>query len=258
MIESLLDRKIAAATRTIALLDEEASRLRGELTVLRLALMVDTKTVSPGQAAHLLEANEQLVLAALHSDHVAETAVSELFGMTNANQRDGLTNTPNRALMLDRMEHAIDMAHRGGMRLGILLLDIDQLKKINDAYGHLIGDGVLQLVARRLEATVRKSDTVSRVGGDEFLVLLTEVSKASDAELMAVTMLSAIAEPSSVDGGTVRLSASIGIAIYPDDGTDAAALISSADEAMHRAKRQGGGGFEHALALPPHSRSPAE
>ena len=112
MIESLLDRKIAAATRTLALLEGEASRLRGELTVLRHALIEDTKTVSPGQAAHLLEANEQLVLAALHSDHVAETAVSELFGLTNTHQRDGLTNTPNRELLLDRMEHAIDMAVR--------------------------------------------------------------------------------------------------------------------------------------------------
>ena len=251
MIESQLDRKIAAATRTLALLEEEASRLRGELIVLRRALIDDTKTVCPSLAAHLLEANAQLVLAALHSDHVAETAVSELFGLTNTHQRDGLTNTPNRALMIDRMEHAIDMAERGGMRLAVLLLDIDQFKKINDAYGHMIGDEVLQLVAHRLEASVRASDTVSRFGGDEFLVLLTEISQASDAALAAVTMLSAIAAPSRVNQGTVRLSASIGIAMYPADGTDAATLISRADEAMYRAKRQGGGGFEHALALTP-------
>ena len=252
MIANLLDQKIAAARRTLALLEGEASRLRGELAVLRRALIDDTKSVSPGQAAHLLEANEQLVLAALHSDHVAETAVNELFGLTNTLQRDGLTNTPNRALMIDRMEHAIDMAKRGGTRLAVLFLDIDQFKKINDTYGHVIGDEVLQLVARRLEASVRASDTVSRFGGDEFLVLLTEISQASDAALVAVTMLAAIAAPSRVNEGTVRLSASIGIAIYPGDGTDAATLISRADDAMYRAKRQGGGGFAHALALPPH------
>ena len=251
MIESLLDQKIAAATRTLALLEGEASRLRGELAVLRHALIDDTKTVSPSQAAHLLEANEQLVLAALHSDHVAETAVNELFGLTNTHQRDGLTNTPNRALMLDRIEHAIAMAERGDMRLAVLFVDIDHFKKINDTHGHLIGDEVLQLVARRLEASVRASDTVSRFGGDEYLVLLTEISQASDATLAAVKLLAAIAAPSRVKDGTLQLSASIGIAVYPGDGLDTATLINRADEAMYRAKRQGGGAFEYAFPLPP-------
>ena len=216
-----------------------------------LALIDDTKTVSPGQAAHLLEANEQLVLAALHSDHVAETAVSELFGLTNTHQRDGLTDTPNRALMLDRMEHAVDMAERGDMRLAVLFVDIEQFKKINDTHGHMIGDEVLQLLARRLEESVRASDTVSRFGGDEFLVLLTEISQAPDAALAAVTLLTAIAAPTGLNGDTVRVSASIGIAMYPDDGTDAVTLISRADDAMYRAKRQGGGAFEYASPLSP-------
>lgn len=210
-----------------------------------------TQAASASRSAQLLEANQQLVLAALHSDHVAETAVSELFAMTNTHQCDGLTNTPNRALMLDRMEHAIDMTERGAMRLAVLYIDLDQFKKINDMHGHMIGDEVLQLVARRLEASVRASDTVSRFGGDEFLVLLTEISQASDAALAAVTLLSAIAAPSGLNGGTVPVSASMGIAMYPGDGKDAPTLISRADEAMYRAKRQGGGGFEHALPLPP-------
>ncbi len=249
-MDNPLDRKIAAATRTLALLEEEASRLRGELTVLRRTLIEETRAQSPSRSAEILEANEQLVLAALHSDHIAETAVSELFGLTNTVQRDGLTNTPNRALMIDRMEHAIDMAQRGDMRLAVLFLDLDQFKKINDTHGHVIGDEVLKLVARRLEASVRASDTVSRFGGDEFVVLLTEISQASDAALVAVTMLAEIATPSQVASGTVHLSASIGIAMYPYDGTDAATLISRADQAMYRAKRQGGGGFEHAVSLP--------
>ena len=251
MIQSALDLKIAAATRTLALLEGEASRLRGELISLRRTLVEEAPAISRNRSAQLLEANEHLVLAALHSDHVAETAVSELFGLTNTHQRDGLTNLPNRALMLDRMEHAIDMAKRGGMRLAVLFIDLDQLKKINDTHGHMIGDEVLQLVAHRLEAVVRESDTVSRFGGDEFLVLLTEISQASDASLAAVNLLAAVAVPCEVANGTVQLSASIGIAVYPDDGTDAETLINRADEAMYRAKRQGGGVFEHALPLPP-------
>ena len=249
-IDNPLDRKIVAATPKLALLEEEASRLRGELTVPRRTLIEETRADSAGRSAQMLEANEQLVLAALHSDHIAETAVSELFGLTNTVQRDGLTNTPNRPLMIDRMEHAIDMAQRGDMRLAVLFLDLDQFKKINDRHGHVVGDEVLKLVARRLEASVRASDTVSRFGGDEFVVLLTEILHASDAELAAVNMLAAIAAPSRVNGGTVQLSASVGIAVYPDDGIDAATLISRADQAMYRAKRQGGGGFEHAVSLP--------
>ena len=141
------------------------------------------------------------------------------------------------------------MAERGDMRLAVLFVDIDQFKKINDTHGHLIGDEVLQLVARRLEASVRTSDTVSRFGGDEYLVLLTEISQASDATLAAVKLLATIAAPSRVKDGTLRLSASIGIAVYPGDGLDTATLINRADEAMYRAKRQGGGGFEQAAAL---------
>ena len=249
MIASSLDRKIAAATRILAVLDTEAIRLRGELVVLRHALIEDTKSVSPRQAAHLLEANEQLVLAALHSDQMAETAVAELFGFASESQRDALTNTPNRALMIDRMEHAIDMAERGGMRLAVLFIDLDRFKTINDSHGHMIGDEVLQLVARRLEACVRTSDTVSRIGGDEFLVLLTEISQASDANLVAAKMRAAIAAPNRIKNGTLELSASIGIAIYPTDGVDTMTLIRRADEAMYRAKHQVGGGFEHVASL---------
>lgn len=251
MIESTLDRKIAAATRTLGLLESEASRLRSELALLRDTLTNETQSISVSRSAQLMEANEHLVLAALHSDHVAETAVSELFGLTNTHQRDGLTNLPNRALMLDRMDHAIDMAKRGGMRLAVLFIDLDQFKKINDTHGHMIGDEVLQLVAQRLKAVVRESDTVSRFGGDEFLVLLTEISHASDAALAAVNLLAAVAMPCEVANGTVQLSASIGISVYPDDGADAETLIHRADEAMYCAKPQGGGGFEHGLPVPP-------
>ena len=256
MINSPLDRKITAVTRTLALLEEEASRLRGELTDLQRLLIAETQASNPAQSAQLLEANEQLVLAALHSDHVAETAVSELFGVVSSSQRDALTNTPNRALVLARMEQAIGVAQRCGTRFAVLFIDLNNFKEINDSYGHMIGDEVLRFVARQLEAAARDTDTVSRFGGDEFLVLLTEISQASDAAPVAAKMLAAIRAPNHIKADTLDLSASIGISVYPDDGLDTVTLIRLADEAMYRAKRHVGGGFEHAQPLPLPSKPP--
>ena len=251
MINSPLDRKIAGATRTLALLEAEASRLRGELIVLRRALLNDTKAVRSGQAAHLLEANEQLVLAALHSNRIAETAVSELLGITSSNQRDALTNTPNRALMLDRIEQSIYMSERTGTRFAVLSIDLNNFKAINDLYGHAAGDEALCFVARQLEATARGTDSVSRFGGDEFLVLLKQIGPTFRAAPVAAKMLAAIHEPKQIRGGTLQLSASIGVAIYPSDGKDAPSLIAHVDEAMYRDKREKRGGVERTDALPP-------
>ena len=251
-----LDANIVAASRTLALLEEEACRLRGELTALRQLIMAETRAGNFAQSAQLLEANEQLVLAALHSDRMAETAVSELFGVVSASQRDALTNTPNRALVLDRIEHAIGVAQRCGTRFAVLFIDLNNFKEINDAYGHLVGDEVLRFVASQLEATVLDNDTVSRFGGDEFLVLLTEISQASDAAPVAAKMLAAIRAPNHIKADTLDLSASIGISVYPDDGLDTVTLIRLADEAMYRAKRQVSGGFEHAQNLPLPSKPP--
>jgi diguanylate cyclase (GGDEF)-like protein len=164
--------------------------------------------------------------------------------MARSSQRDALTDTPNRALMLDRLENAISLARRHVTRLAVMFLDLDQFKQINDSLGHAIGDQVLQQVARRLESIVRASDTVSRHGGDEFLVLIGEVSKASDAAVIAAKILAVLTAPCRVGDHLLRLSASLGIATYPDDGEDAASLISRADAAMYRSKRRRLGGFE--------------
>src|SRR5690606_31609431 len=145
---------------------------------------------------------------------------------------------PNRALMRDRIGHAIAMARRKGTRSAILFLDIDDIKHINDTLGHAAGDSVLRLLARRLEALVRESDTVSRHGGDEFLILLAEVSNAADAELMARKIRASLANPRSIVGPALALSVSIGIAIYPDHGEDADTLICCADASMYRAKNR--------------------
>jgi diguanylate cyclase (GGDEF)-like protein len=135
------------------------------------------------------------------------------------------------------------MAQRRYTRCAVLFLDIDHFKQINDTLGHATGDAVLQLVARRLEAAVRDSDAVGRHGGDEFLVLLAEVSRMDDAVHIARKLIADIAAPSLVCGHLLQVSVSVGIAIYPDDAPDAQTLIGLADAAMYRSKRRGGGSF---------------
>jgi diguanylate cyclase (GGDEF)-like protein len=195
------------------------------------------------QADRLVEANERLVIAALRAQTDAETAARALKEAARLAERDALTELPNRVLLLDRFAHAIANAKRHGGRLALLFLDIDNFKQINDSLGHAVGDQVLKLAAHCLVSSIRGVDTVSRHGGDEFLILLTEVSQASDAVLVADKVVAALAAPSLVGEHVLRLAASIGISIYPDDGEDADTLIDRADAAMYRAKRQGLGRF---------------
>lgn len=235
------EKKVAAATRTLALLQEQADGLRAEISALRQELATEQRDSATPQATELVEANGALVLSALHAETVAESAMSELDELSRSSQRDALTGTPNRAMMLDRLESAIALSRRRGTRAALLFLDLDRFKQINDTMGHPVGDEVLRLVARRLESVVRDSDTVSRHGGDEFLVLLTEVAHPADAALIAAKMLLAVAEPGPEH--VPELSASIGIAVCPDDGAEAAVLIANADAAMYKSKQQGRGGF---------------
>jgi diguanylate cyclase (GGDEF)-like protein len=125
----------------------------------------------------------------------------------------------------------------------VLFLDLDGFKHINDSLGHEIGDKVLQLVAQRLVACVRTSDTVSRHGGDEFVILLSEVAQSGDAAISAEKILAALAMPHAISDHNVHLSASIGISIYPQDGHDADTLIKNADAAMYLAKRKGSNNY---------------
>lgn len=236
--------KPVAVTRTLAQLNANVDERRAELMTLRRELAKVPNDFSMSPATLLVEANQQLVLAALLAEAIAESAVGNLDELARASQRDVLTDTPNRALMLDRLETAIAMAKRHRMRIAVLFIDLDNFKQINDRFGHAAGDEVLQLAARRLEQAVRDSDTVSRHSGDEFLVLLSEVAKPADAALIAEKMLATLAAPARVDGQMLSFSASIGIAIYPEAGEYAATLISRADAAMYRAKRGGGHAFE--------------
>lgn len=195
------------------------------------------------RAEVLLQANEQLVLAVLHAEELVQTLEGKVDALARSSQHDPLTDTPNRLLMRDRLESAISLGRRYGTRSAVLSIDLDNFKQINDTLGHAVGDEVLRLVARRLESVVRDSDAVSRHGGDEFLVLLAEVTQASDAALIATKIQSALAGPMRVGTHELRVGASIGMAIYPEDGEDAATLIRRADAAMYHRKRRGGHGF---------------
>jgi len=159
-------------------------------------------------------------------------------------QHDSLTGLPNRMLFNDRLTQAIAMAHRHDMRLAVLFLDIDGFKGVNDSSGHAVGDRLLQSVAARLLACVRGSDTVSRQGGDEFVILLCEIAHAADAAVAAVKMLGTLNQPHLIGETDIRISASIGIVTYPRDGTRSDSLIKNADTAMYRAKECGRNNYQ--------------
>jgi diguanylate cyclase (GGDEF)-like protein len=149
---------------------------------------------------------------------------------------DGLTELPNRTLLNDRLSQALNMAVRNDGELAVLALDLDRFKAINDNFGHAIGDQLLVLVARRLKGTVRASDTVARVGGDEFVVLQTDVRQPIAAGELARRIIATLSEPFELNGLHLRIGASVGIAVYPADGVSAATLLKNADTALCRAK----------------------
>jgi diguanylate cyclase (GGDEF)-like protein/PAS domain S-box-containing protein len=159
-------------------------------------------------------------------------------------QHDNLTDLPNRILLNDRLTQATALARRHGRKLAVLFLDGDRFKHINDSLGHAIGDRLLQSVAQRLLDCVRRSDTVSRQGGDEFVILLSEVAHAQDAAVSAEKILVAMSAPHRIDHHDVHLTVSIGIVTYPDDGTDAETLVKNADFAMYDAKNNGRNNYQ--------------
>jgi diguanylate cyclase (GGDEF)-like protein/PAS domain S-box-containing protein len=159
--------------------------------------------------------------------------------MTHLAEHDILTSLPNRSLLNDRLEQGIALAQRHSRQLAVLFIDLDHFKHINDSLGHLIGDQLLRAVALRITLCVRSSDTVSRQGGDEFIVLLSEISHAEDAALIADKIRLAVLEPYTIASHLLHLTASIGVSVYPEDGADPESLIRCADTAMYHAKENG-------------------
>jgi len=164
--------------------------------------------------------------------------------MAHSAEHDFLTGLPNRMLLNDRVGQAIALATRHTKKVAVLFLDLDGFKHINDSLGHPIGDKLLQSVAKRLVDCIRGSDSVSRQGGDEFVLLLLELERAEDAAVTARRMLEAVAQPHTIDQHDLHVTASIGLSIYPDDGLDAETLIKNADTAMYQAKENGRRSFQ--------------
>ena len=152
---------------------------------------------------------------------------------------DGLTGLPNRTLVQDRLKHSLTMAQRHSYPVGIIYLDLDRFKEINDTLGHNVGDQLLVETARRIKEHVRESDTVSRIGGDEFLILLPEIGNAQNAANLSQKILDTLSKPFLLANHEMFISASLGISLYPADSENAETLISNADTAMYHAKAQG-------------------
>ncbi len=157
---------------------------------------------------------------------------------------DALTGLPNRVLLRDRIQQAIAQAHRNGTQLAVLFLDLDRFKTINDSLGHQLGDRLLQSVASRILVCVREGDTVSRVGGDEFVIVIPGIGSASDSSAVAAKILEVLANAFHLHGNDLHVAASIGISLYPADGSDAETLMRNADTAMYHAKDSGRGNFQ--------------
>lgn len=153
---------------------------------------------------------------------------------------DALTGLPNRRLFNERINLEISRSQRNNQKIGIMLFDLDHLKKVNDSYGHNVGDLLLQAVAQRLLGLLRKSDTVARMGGDEFLLILPEMKQTDDAIQTAERILSALSTPFYLDSYEVLITTSIGIVFFPDDGENVNSLIKKADISMYKAKEKGG------------------
>jgi diguanylate cyclase (GGDEF)-like protein/PAS domain S-box-containing protein len=159
--------------------------------------------------------------------------------MMHASQHDFLTGLPNRLLLEDRLGQAMALAERHSGEVAVLYIDLDQFKQVNDSLGHLVGDKLLQSIAERLQEQVRTPDTVSRQGGDEFVVLLQEVKGRSDAEVVTNRILEALATVHTIDEHELYVTASIGVSRYPVDAEDAETLVKHADTALYQAKAAG-------------------
>lgn len=168
---------------------------------------------------------------------------------------DPLTSLPNRILFHDRLNQTLAHATRENSRFAVLFMDLDGFKQVNDGFGHLLGDAVLQETARRLGGCVRTSDTVARLSGDEFTIIAENVKSIADVARVAENILNTMAADFDINGHKVSCGVSIGIAVYPESGTDAETLINNADTTMYDVKKSGKNGFRfHALPEPRHNR----
>ncbi|PNV83778.1 MAG: diguanylate cyclase [Sulfurimonas sp.] len=157
---------------------------------------------------------------------------------------DSLTGLPNRVLFNDRLQHLIEVAKRKNATFALLFVDLDRFKQINDSLGHVIGDKVLQIISKRLQRIIRKEDTISRLGGDEFTILAQSLKKGEDASVLAQKIILSLSNAIYIDRHTLYVTSSIGISIFPDDGIESDNLLKNADAAMFKAKEEGRNNFQ--------------
>ncbi|HYC35334.1 MAG TPA: EAL domain-containing protein [Usitatibacter sp.] len=213
--------------------------------------MLDYRVVWPDGSVHWVANRGQVHRG---SDGRAQRVIGVAMDITErklAEQRiahmahhDALTGLPNRVLLRDRIGQAIAHAHRAGRQIAVLFIDLDRFKTINDSLGHQFGDRLLQSVASRILVCVREGDTVARVGGDEFVIVIPGIDQASDASVVATKILEVLGHAFHLHGNDVHVAGSIGISLYPSDGTDAETLMRHADTAMYHAKDSGRANFQ--------------
>ena len=232
-----LQQNTADLRQVTADLRQEAADQREEAASTKAKL-------SESAQALLREANERLIVATINAQTMTAAAELATTQMSYMAEHDFLTGLPNRSLLTDRLSQSIALAQRHGKKVALMYLDLDHFKHINDSLGHAVGDQVLQSAAKRLKACVRLSDTVSRQGGDEFVVLLPEVEDLQDAVLTAEKLIEVMTEPHLISGHRLRVTISVGISIYPDDGNDMETVMRNADTAMYQAKKNGRNNYQ--------------
>jgi diguanylate cyclase (GGDEF)-like protein len=252
----LATASVAQAEDRLARLQVQVESMRAVLVRMLQDVVLAESRLARTDAAKIAEVNERLVVAAMASQDDADTAAMALEDAQSSAMIDALTQLPTRAALAAQFAPAMAHARRHRSRLALLFLDLDDFKRLNDSHGHAFGDQLLRLAAARMKAAVREVDTVSRQGGDEFLVLLADLAQARDAQAVAEKLLAALAAPLEIDGQAVRLAGSIGIALYPDDGDDLDGLVRLADAAMYQSKRRGTGAITFHGEVPGEERAP--
>ncbi len=218
---TVIESELAGMKIDLAEAREDLSKSRAEGVTERTVI----ESELAGMKIDLAEAREDLSTSRAREEESRQIAF-----------KDALTGLPNRVIFEQALDHGLIQAKRNGWGLAVLFIDIDKFKNINDSHGHDLGDDVLLMVAKHLQASVRSEDTVSRWGGDEFMCLLLEVKQEDDVTRLAMEIVNRIAESCELNGVVISVRASIGIAFYPADGETAGILFKNADRAMYKAK----------------------
>lgn len=201
-------------------------------------LYSEEKTISPiknlqGEITHYISTGKDI------TDRIKDRQRIEYLAY-----HDTLTSLPNRELFQDRLDHAVALAHRKHNMVAVMFLDLDRFKQINDSLGHSIGDTLLKDAARRLQSSIREGDTVARIGGDEFTVICEDCNSRKDVDIVAETIINALSHPFFINDNEIYATASIGIAVYPEDALNTEELLGAADTAMYKAKVEGRNNFQ--------------